>query len=45
MFGTDFLAPAQAVPQFDLFESQLELPEDVLRKISRDNARKLLGLA
>jgi predicted TIM-barrel fold metal-dependent hydrolase len=45
MFGTDFLAPAQAVPQFDLFEKQLELPEDVLRKVSRENARKLLGLA
>ncbi len=45
MFGTDFLAPAQPVPQFELFEKQLELPDDVLRKISRDNARKLLGLS
>lgn len=44
MFGTDFLAPGQAVPQFDLFESQLELPEAVQNKIFRDNARNLLKL-
>jgi len=44
-FGTDFLAPGQGVPQFDLFEQQLELPEDVQAKIFRNNARKLLGLA
>jgi predicted TIM-barrel fold metal-dependent hydrolase len=45
MFGTDFLAPAQAVPQFELFEQKLKLPEDVATKIYRGNARKLLGLA
>jgi len=44
MFGTDFLAPGQAVPQFDLFEDQLELPEKVQQKIFRDNARKLLKI-
>lgn len=44
MFGTDFLAPGQAVPQFDLFEKQLTLPDDVARKVFRDNARKMLGL-
>ena len=47
MFGTDFLAPAQAVPQFELFEEKdkLKLPEDVAIKIYRGNARKLLGIA
>jgi predicted TIM-barrel fold metal-dependent hydrolase len=43
-FGTDFLAPGQGVPQFDLFEQQLELPAEVQAKIFRDNARKVLGL-
>lgn len=45
MFGTDFLSPGQAVPQFELFERQLELPADVQAKIFRDNARHLLKLA
>jgi predicted TIM-barrel fold metal-dependent hydrolase len=46
MFGTDFLAPEQAVPQFELFEQKLaDLPAEVKAKIFRDNARKLLGLA
>ncbi len=44
MFGTDFLSPGQAVPQFELFEQMLELPEEVQRKVFRDNARKLLKL-
>ena len=44
-FGTDFLSPGQGVPQFDLFEQQLILPDDVQAKIFRNNARKLLGLA
>ena len=43
-FGTDFLSPGQGVPQFDLFEQQLALPEEVQRKVFRDNARKLLKL-
>jgi predicted TIM-barrel fold metal-dependent hydrolase len=45
MFGTDFLAPKQDVPQFDLFEKQLELPADVQAKIFCDNARKLLKIS
>jgi len=46
LFGTDFLAPAQAVPQFELFEQRLtDLPADVQAKIYRHNARHLLGLA
>jgi predicted TIM-barrel fold metal-dependent hydrolase len=45
MFGTDFLAPMQDVPQFELFEQKLaDLPVDVKAKVFRDNARKLLGL-
>jgi predicted TIM-barrel fold metal-dependent hydrolase len=44
MFGTDFLAPGQAVPQFELFEQKLKLPADVEEKILRGNARKLLKL-
>ena len=45
MFGTDFLSPGQAVPQFDLFEQSLKLPPEVRQKICRDNARQLLGLS
>jgi hypothetical protein len=45
MFGTDFLAPGQAVPQFELFEETIELPAEVANKIFRENARKVLGLA
>jgi len=45
MFGTDFLSPSQAVPQFELFEQKLtELPAAVKAKVFRENARKLLGL-
>ena len=44
MFGTDFLAPMQGVPQFELFEQQLKLPDEVQAKIFRDNARRVLGL-
>ncbi|MEX2015870.1 MAG: amidohydrolase family protein [Candidatus Hydrogenedentales bacterium] len=43
LFGTDYLAPEQEVPQFELFEA-LELPEEVRAKIYRGNARRLLGL-
>jgi predicted TIM-barrel fold metal-dependent hydrolase len=46
MFGTDFLAPKQGVPQFELFEQQLaDLPKDVQAKVFRDNARGLLKLS
>ena len=45
MFGTDFLAPKQDVPQFELFEEKLaDLPAEVKAKVFRENARKLLGL-
>lgn len=43
LFGTDFLSPGQAVPQFELVET-LDLPEEVQRKVFRDNARRLLSL-
>ena len=43
MFGTDFLAPGQNVPQLELF-AKIELPTDAAAKIFRDNARRLLGL-
>jgi predicted TIM-barrel fold metal-dependent hydrolase len=45
LFGTDFLAPKQDVPQFELFEKQLDLPADVQAKVFRDNARKLLKIS
>jgi len=44
MFGTDFLAPKQDVPQFELFEQKLKLPEEVQVKIFRGNARRVLGI-
>jgi uncharacterized protein len=45
-FGTDFLAPKQGVPQFDLFEQTLtDLPANAKAKVFRDNARRLLQLA
>jgi predicted TIM-barrel fold metal-dependent hydrolase len=45
LFGTDFLAPSQAVPQFELFEKQLALPVDVQSKIYRENTQRLLNLS
>jgi len=42
LFGTDYLANGQAVPQFELFDS-LDLPAEVEAKVFRENARKLLG--
>lgn len=46
LFGTDFLSPPQAVPQFDLFEQQLaDLPVEVKTKVFSGNARKLLAVA
>lgn len=44
MFGTDFLAPAQEVPQLALFR-ELDLPADVQAKVFRDNARRVLSLS
>jgi predicted TIM-barrel fold metal-dependent hydrolase len=43
VFGTDYLADGQAVPQFALYKS-LSLPADVQNMVFRENARKLLGL-
>ena len=43
LFGTDYLAPGQAVPQFEVLAS-LELPPKVRAKIERENAARLLGL-
>lgn len=43
MFGTDYLAPGQGVPQFELFDS-LDLPADVRTKIYRGNAERVLEL-
>lgn len=44
MFGTDFLAPGQEVPQLELFAT-LDLPDEVGAKIFRGNARRVLSLA
>jgi predicted TIM-barrel fold metal-dependent hydrolase len=43
LFGTDFLAPGQDVPQLTLFR-QLQLPPEVQAKVFRDNARSLLRI-
>lgn len=43
MFGTDFLAPGQDVPQLELYR-RIDLPAEVQAKVFRDNARKLLKL-
>jgi len=44
LFGTDFLSPGQHVPQFELFEEQLELRSAVAEKVLRQNAQQLLSL-
>jgi predicted TIM-barrel fold metal-dependent hydrolase len=44
MFGTDYLAKGQGVPQFELFD-RLKLPVEVEAKILRNNARRVLRLA
>ena len=43
LFGTDFLAPGQNVPQFKLYD-EMDLPGDVRNKVFRGNARRILGL-
>lgn len=43
MFGTDYLAPGQDVPQLDLYR-RVDLPAAAAAKIFRDNARRLLML-
>lgn len=44
LFGTDYLTQGWDTGQHDLF-GRLELPDDVQRKIFRQNARELIGLA
>ncbi len=41
MFGTDYLQPGQAVPQFELFDS-LDLPAEAQAKIFRGNAERVI---
>lgn len=43
LFGTDYLAPGQNVPQLELYRN-LDLPAEVQDEIFRENARRLLGL-
>jgi len=43
LFGTDYLAVGQEIPQFELFD-EFDLPEEVQAKIFRDNARRILRL-
>jgi predicted TIM-barrel fold metal-dependent hydrolase len=43
MFGTDYLAPGQPVPQFEVLKD-LNLPAEVAAKVFRENALKLLKL-
>jgi predicted TIM-barrel fold metal-dependent hydrolase len=42
-FGTDYLQPGQAVPQFDML-AKLDLPAEVQTKVYRGNALRLLKL-
>jgi predicted TIM-barrel fold metal-dependent hydrolase len=41
MFGTDYLQPGQAVPQFEVFDS-LDLPKETQDKIYRGNATRIV---
>ena len=43
LFGTDYLAPGQDVPQFEILAS-IDLPANVRARIERGNATGLLGL-
>ena len=43
LFGTDYLADGQEIPQFALYKA-MNLPADVQEKVFRGNARRLLGL-
>lgn len=44
VFGTDYLADGQEVPQFGLYK-KMDLPAAVQEQVFRGNARRLLGLA
>ncbi len=43
LFGSDYLAPGQQIPQFEIFEN-MNLPDDVQAKIYRGNAIRVLRL-
>jgi predicted TIM-barrel fold metal-dependent hydrolase len=43
MFGTDYLRPGLAIPQFDVL-AKFDLPADVFAKIARGNAIRVLKL-
>ncbi len=43
LFGSDYLAPGQAIPQFDILRA-MSLPDEVQYKIHRGNALRLLKL-
>jgi predicted TIM-barrel fold metal-dependent hydrolase len=43
MFGTDYLAPGQGVPQLSLY-AEIDLPEEVKAKVYRENAKRVLGI-
>lgn len=44
LFGSDFLAPGQEVPQFHVIR-QLNLPPEIQANVFRDNARRLIARA
>ena len=44
LFGTDYLSPGQAVPQFELMP-RLKLPPEVEAKVFYENARRVLRLS
>jgi hypothetical protein len=43
-FGTDYLAPGQDVPQFELLAG-LEMSDEARAGVYRENARRVLGMA
>ena len=43
LFGSDYLAPGQPVPQFEVLKS-VDVPDAVRAKVYRENARRLLKL-
>jgi predicted TIM-barrel fold metal-dependent hydrolase len=44
LFGSDYLAPGQQIPQFDILAA-MNMPDEVQYKIHRGNAIRLLKLA
>jgi hypothetical protein len=44
LFGTDYLAFGQKVPQLSLYR-EIELPAEVKEKVYNGNARRILGIA